>query len=122
MANNLTAVIGADTSGFSKSINEARSVLKKYKEEAQDASKQIKESTSVTDSQVASFQRVVKALEKVDSGTLSTSQAQKALAAQLQELKIQWANLSNEAKNSDFGKTLSSTLTSVETSLKGLSS
>jgi len=71
---------------------------------------------------VTSFERVVKALDKVSSGAMTTSQAQKALSAQLQELKIQWANLSDEAKNSDFGATLSATLSSVEDSLKGLSS
>ena len=43
------------------------------------------------------------------------------MAAQLQELKIQWANLSDEAKSSDFGASLSSTLSSVESSLKELS-
>ena len=122
MANTLTAVIGADTSGFTKSINEAKSALQKYTQEAKEASNQIRESSSVTDSQVASFQRVVKALDKVESGTLSTTQVQKALATQLQELKIQWANLSDEAKSSDFGATLSNTLSSVESTLKGLSS
>lgn len=122
MANTLTAVIGADTSGFTKSINEAKSVLQKYTQEAKEASNQIRDTSSVTDAQVASFQRVVKALDKVESGTLSTSQVQKALSTQLQELKIQWANLSDEARSSDFGATLSSTLSSVESTLKGLSS
>ena len=122
MANTLTAIIGADTSGFTKSINEAKSVLYQYTEEARKASQEIKENASVTDSQVASYQRVVKALEKVESGAMSTSQAQKALTAQLQELKIQWANLSEEAKSSDFGASLSNTLSSVESTLKGLSS
>ena len=122
MANTLTAVIGADTTGFIKSINEAKTALQKYTQDAKEASNQIKESSSVTDSQVASFQRVVNALEKVESGTLSTTQVQKALATQLQELKIQWANLSDEAKSSDFGATLSNTLSSVESTLKGLSS
>ena len=121
MANTLTAVVGADTSGFTKSINEAKSVLQKYTQEAKNASQQIRENASISDSQVASYERVVKALGKVESGTLSTSQVQKALAAQLQELKIQWANLSDEAKSSDFGASLSSTLSSVESSLKELS-
>ena len=122
MANTLTAIIGADTSGFTKSINEAKSVLHQYTEEAKQASEEIKENASVNDAQVASYQRVVKALEKVESGSMTTSQAQKALAAQLQELKIQWANLSEEAKSSDFGASLSNTLSSVESTLKGLSS
>ena len=49
MANTLTAVIGADTSGFTKSINEAKSVLEKYTEEARKASQQIRENASITD-------------------------------------------------------------------------
>lgn len=41
MANTLTAIIGADTSGFTKSINEAKSVLHQYTEEARKASQEI---------------------------------------------------------------------------------
>ena len=43
MANTLTAVISADTSGFTKSISEAKSVLQKYTQEAREASNQIKD-------------------------------------------------------------------------------
>lgn len=110
MANNLTAVIGADTSGFTRSINDARAVLNRYTQEAREASSAISRSTSVTDSQVASYQRVVKALDKVQSGTLTTTQAEKTLKAQIKELKIQWANLTEEAKRSDFGKSISDSL------------
>ena len=67
----LMAVIGADTSGLVKSINDAKSVLEKYTREAKDSSSEIK---GVTESQIASYQRVVKVLDKVSSGTLSTAQ------------------------------------------------
>ena len=67
----LMAIIGADTSGLQKSINEAKSVLDKYTKEAKNSGSQIK---TVTESQVASYQRVVKVLDKVTSGTLSTKQ------------------------------------------------
>lgn len=118
MANNLTAVIGADTSGFTRSINDARAVLNRYTQEARGASSAISRSTSVTDSQVASYQRVVKALDKVQSGTLTTTQAEKTLKAQIKELKIQWANLTEEAKRSDFGKSISDSLASAERHLQ----
>jgi hypothetical protein len=67
----LMAVIGADTSGLVKSVNDAKSVLEKYTKEAKDSSSQIK---GVTEAQIASYERVVKALDKVSSGTLSTTQ------------------------------------------------
>jgi len=67
----LMAVIGADTSGLVKSINEAKSVLEKYGKETKNSGSKIK---TVTESQVASYQRVVKALEKVSSGTMTTKQ------------------------------------------------
>lgn len=120
MANNLTAVIGADTTRFNESISKARTVLQSYKTEAENASKSIKTNTSVTNSQVASYERVVKSLEKVNSGTMTTEQAQKSLAKQIKELKIQWQNLSDTAKNSDFGKALSNSCKTAEAELKRL--
>ena len=111
------AVIGADTSGLVKSVNDAKSVLEKYTKEAKDSSSQIK---GVTEAQIASYERVVKALDKVSSGTLSTTQQEKLLASQIQELKIQWANLSDEAKSNDFGKSLSDSCTTAQAQLKQL--
>ena len=65
----LMAVIGADTSGLVKSINDAKSVLEKYSRETKNNGNQVK---TVTEAQVASYQRVVKALDKVASGTMTT--------------------------------------------------
>lgn len=111
------AVIGADTSGLVKSINEAKSVLEKYSKEVKNSGSQIK---TVSESQVASYQRVVKALEKVSSGTMTTKQQEKALSSQIKELKIQWANLTDEAKRSDFGKSLSASCKTAQAQLKQL--
>ncbi len=111
------AIIGADTSGLTKAINEAKSVLEKYRKEAMNGSSQIK---TVTESQVTSFQRVVKVLDKISSGSMTTRQQEKALTSQIKELQIQWANLSDEAKRSDFGKTLSASCKSAQAQLKQL--
>lgn len=113
----LMAVIGADTSGLVKSINDAKSVLEKYSRETKNNGNQVK---TVTEAQVASYQRVVKALDKVASGTMTTKQQEKALAAQIKELQIQWANLSDEAKRSDFGKALSESCKAAQSQLKQL--
>ena len=113
----LMAVIGADTSGLVKSLTEAKSVLDKYTKEAKNSSTHIQ---GVTEAQIASYERVVKALDKVASGTLSTKQQEQALASQIQELQVQWANLSESARNRDFGKSLSDSCTSAQKQLKQL--
>ena len=118
MANNLTAVIGADNTGLIKSVSQAKTLLEQYQKTAKGASTEIRNNCSVTDSQVASYQRVIKQLEKVNSGSLSTAQAEKALTAQIKELKIQWANLNDTAKSSDFGKSISASLKSAQTQLE----
>jgi len=45
---------------------------------------------------------------------MNTKQQEKALTNQIKELKIQWANLSNEAKRSDFGKAMSESARSAQ--------
>lgn len=103
---NLTAIIAADTTGFKKSVEEAKRVLNKFNDAEDEAAKRLKEVNHISDSQVAAFQRVQKTLQKVSSGAMSTAQAEKALSNQVKELRIQYANLSTTAKNSEFGKAL----------------
>ena len=118
MANNLTAVISADTSRFTRAINEAQSVLSRYAREARAASGSISTCASVTDAQVTSYQRLVRAMQRVSNGTMTTSQAERALVQQIQELRIQWANLSDDARRSDFGRALSESMASAERQLE----
>ena len=118
MANNLTAVISADTSRFTRAINEAQSVLSRYAREARTASGSISTCASVTDAQVTSYQRLVRAMQRVSNGTMTTSQAERALGQQIQELRIQWANLSDDARRSDFGRALSESMASAERQLE----
>lgn len=118
MANNLTAVISADTTRFTKAINEAQSVLSRYAREARTASGSISTCASVTDAQVTSYQRLVRAMQRVSNGTMTTSQAERALVQQIQELRIQWANLSDDARRSDFGRALSESMASAERQLE----
>ena len=103
---NLSAIISADTTGFKKSVEEAKTILEKFSKAEDDAVKQIKEVSNVSDSQVAAFQRVNRTLSKVSSGAMSTAQSEKALSSQVKELRIQYANLSDTAKNSEFGRAI----------------
>lgn len=114
MANNLSVVIGADVTGFNSAINSAQNVLNKYASNAKKASKEIDKNVSVTNSQVESYKRTIKQLEKVNSGAMTSTQQHKALANQIKELKIQFANLSAEAKKGEFGKSVSASLKAAE--------
>ena len=114
MANNLSVVIGADVTGFNSAINSAQNVLNKYSTNAKKVSKEIDKNVSVTNSQVESYKRTIKQLEKVNSGAMTSTQQHKALANQIKELKIQFANLSAEAKKGEFGKSVSASLRAAE--------
>lgn len=117
---NLTAVIGADTSKFVEEIKSAKYMLDKFVADTKKASSTAKQNTTVTNEQVAAYQRVLKSLEKAGNGSLSTSKQTKVLEQQVRELRIQWANLSDEAKKGDFGKSLSATIQTANAQLKTL--
>ena len=117
---NLTAVIGADTSKFVEEIRSAKYMLDKFVADTKKASSTAKQNTTVTNEQVAAYQRVLKSLEKAGNGSLSTSKQTKVLEQQVRELRIQWANLSDEAKKGDFGKSLSATIQTANAQLKTL--
>jgi len=120
MANNLTAVITADVSGFKKNIESAKTLLNQYANASKTAANEINKNVGVTNEQVNAYQRVIKSLEKVNSGSMSTTQQQKALAAQIKELKVQWIGLSNEAKSSNFGKSISDSCKAAQSQLHNL--
>lgn len=117
---NLTAIIGADTSKFVNEVKSAQDMLKKFVSATEDASNTTDKNISATNEQVNAYKRVVKQLEKVASGNMSSTQQTKALEAQVRELKIQWANLSDEAKRSDFGKAISASMKSASSQLDTL--
>ena len=116
----LSATIGADTSGLKQAIESAKSTLHEYSQTAKQTGQDVAASINVTKEQAAAYQRVVKSLEKVNSGTLSTSASQKVLENSVKELKIQWANMSDEARKSDIGQSMSQTLQSAGQSLDTL--
>jgi hypothetical protein len=99
-------------------VKSARYMLNKFVKDMNDASKTARGNASASKEQIQAYSRVISQLEKVSSGTMSTKQQQAALTNQIKELKIQWANLSDTAKNGDFGKSLASTLTEAQARLK----
>lgn len=105
MATNLTAIISADTAGFVKNVKDARQQLIDWANQAKDQSKDVKKATA---EQVNAYIRVLDAMKKTTDGSKDTATATKQLAKEIQELKIQYANLSDEAKSGDFGRSMKS--------------
>ena len=116
----LSVVLQADTSGFTSAIENAKKLLEQYANKNKQLADQIKSSTGVTDEQVNAYKRVIRQFEKISSGTMSVTQQEKALANQIKELKIQWQNLSETAKSSDFGKAISESTRTAQQQLKQL--
>lgn len=117
---NLTAIIGADTSKFVEEVKSAKYMLNKFVKDTEQASNTARENASASKEQIQAYSRVISQLEKVASGTMNTKQQQQALADQIKELKVQWQSLSDSAKSSDFGKSLSDTLKNATTELDNL--
>lgn len=103
MATELTAVLSADSSQLQKALNDAKSTLKKYKDEASGI-------TNVSNQQVESFNRSVNALNKLTNSSKTHGQQMSGLKRQILELSTQYNALSAEVRNSDFGRALASTL------------
>lgn len=120
MANNLTAVITADTSKFVEEVKGARYMLDKYVAEAKKSKSAIHDSTKATTEQITAFDRVIKSLESVASGTFDTAKQQKVLKKQITELKQQWQGMSDELKSNDFGMMVGDSMLQAQTELKRL--
>lgn len=118
MANNLSVKIGANTADLEKNIERAKKTLEQYSRTAKRAKSEIENNVSVSNQQVNAYQRVVKQLEKVNSGTLATTQQQKVLANQVKELKIQWNALTDDQKISGFGQSVANSLKAAESELE----
>lgn len=120
MANNLTAVITADTSKFVEEVKGARYMLDKYVAEAKKSKSAIHDSTKATTEQITAYDRVIKSLESVASGTFDTAKQQKVLKKQITELKQQWQGMSDELKSNDFGMMVGDSMLQAQTELKRL--
>lgn len=99
----LTVVLGADSSRLQKALNEAKTTLHSYRDE-------VGRTSGVTKDQVASFEKSVNALNKINNGNKSAVQQMKALENQIVSLTIQYNSLGEEAKNDKFGKALADTI------------
>ena len=110
---NLSVILQADTAGFNAAMDKAKALVEQF-------SKTIDSHKDVTSGQVQAYNRVVTALTKVTDGTRTAQQQEKILTQNIKELKIQFANLSEEAKTGDFGKSISNSIKTANSQLAQL--
>ena len=110
---NLSVILQADTAGFNAAMDKAKALVDQF-------SKTIDTHKDVTVGQVQAYNRVVNALTKVTDGTRTAQQQEKILSQNIKELKIQFANLSEEAKTGDFGKSISNSIKTANSQLAQL--
>ena len=110
---NLSVILQADTAGFNAAMDKAKALVDQF-------SKTIDNHKDVTSGQVQAYNRVVNALTKVTDGTRTAQQQEKILTQNIKELKIQFANLSEEAKTGDFGKSISNSIKTANSQLAQL--
>lgn len=120
MANSLSAVISADVSGFNRALTDAKKVLSQFDKEQGESVKAAMRLNDVTDEQVNAFKKVVANIEKATNGTKSYKQSASSLEKELQKLRQQWSNLSDTAKSSSFGKTMSEQIRQAQNRIEQL--
>lgn len=116
----LVAVLSADTSQLQKSLNDAKSVLNKYRDENKKTGKDIEKTTGVTRQQADAFSKSVTALNKVNNSSKTAQQQAKGLEKQIVELSVQYSALSNTARSSDFGRAMATSIQQAQKRLQEL--
>lgn len=118
----LSAKITADISGYRKSIQDAKNVLKGFTKVESETAETLKKVYDVTNDQVNAYKKVTDSMLKATDGTKTIKQASNQLKNDIEKLKIQWANLSETARNSKFGQSMANSIRTAEAQLKSMQS
>lgn len=118
----LSAKITADVSGYRKSIQDAKNVLKGFTKAESETAETLKKVYDVTNDQVNAYKKVADSMLKATDGTKTIKQASNQLKNDIEKLKIQWANLSETARNSKFGQSMANSIRTAEAQLKSMQS
>lgn len=116
----LSANIQANTSGFKSAVANAKRELELFNKSNKALAQTMKGCNDVTDLQISAFSKSVSALEKATAGTKTYKQSAALLEKELQKLKQQWSNLSDKAKQGEFGRHMSQSITQTKAKLAEL--
>lgn len=116
----LSANIQANTTGFKSAVESAKRELELFNKSNKALAQTMRGCNDVTDLQISAFSKSVNALEKATAGTKTYKQSAALLEKELQKLKQQWSNLSDKAKQGEFGRYMSQSITQTKAKLAEL--
>lgn len=116
----LSVTINADTTKFISAVKESKKELDLFDKSNKQLRSTMMKVNDVTEEQVNAFKNSVNSLNKVSSGTKNTKQSISILKDEVKKLSIQFNNLSDTAKKSKFGDTISNQVRKARTELERL--
>lgn len=116
----LSVTINADTTKFISAVKESKKELDLFDKSNKQLRSTMMKVNDVTEEQVNAFKNSVISLNKVSSGTKNTKQSISILKDEVKKLSIQFNNLSDAAKKSKFGDTISNQVRKARTELERL--
>lgn len=116
----LSVTINADTTKFISAVKESKKELDLFDRSNKQLRSTMMKVNDVTEEQVNAFKNSVNSLNKVSSGTKNTKQSISILKDEVKKLSIQFNNLSDAAKKSKFGDTISNQVRKAKTELDRL--
>lgn len=116
----LSANIQANTTGFKSAVESAKRELELFNKSNKALAQTMRGCNDVTDLQISAFSKSVNALEKATAGTKTYKQSAALLEKELQKLKQQWNNLSDKAKQGEFGRYMSESINQTKAKLAEL--
>ena len=116
----LSANIQANTTGFKSAVESAKRELELFNKSNKALAQTMRGCNDVTDLQISAFSKSVNALEKATAGTKTYKQSAALLEKELQKLKQQWSNLSDKAKQGEFGRYMSESINQTKAKLAEL--
>lgn len=116
----LSANIQANTTGFKSAVESAKRELELFNKSNKALAQTMRGCNDVTDLQISAFSKSVNALEKATAGTKTYKQSAALLEKELQKLKQQWSNLSDKAKQGEFGRYMSQSITQTKAKIAEL--
>lgn len=116
----LSVTINADTTKFIQAVKNSKQELDSFERSNKQLRNTMLKTNDVTEEQVRAFRNSVNSLDKVSSGTRTTKQSIRILNDEIKRLSLQFHNLSDTAKNSKFGDTISNQVRKARTELERL--
>ena len=106
--NDLKTKLTLDGSDFSKQLNNAESSVNEFQKKTQDASKTVDNMGKATKRSASELLKEMKNMEGLGRSTSNYRQQLAQMTRQIQDLSLNYGKMTNEMKQSDFGREVAS--------------